>query len=142
METNSPTVSDFRTAIAELNQTYPRPELHLEVDELMFDVESQYAATFPNCDRPGVYALVSRNGTDVLRVGVAQNLGYRLGAYFKWSDRLTGKGVAKDFAYADVRFVLTVPLPSNRAFEAPSIESFLLFRLRPPLNTRLGLMEE
>ena len=45
-------------------------------------------------------------------------------------------------AYADVRFILTIPLPNNRAFEAPSIESFLLFRLRPPLNTRLKLLEE
>ncbi|WP_147383573.1 hypothetical protein [Nitrosomonas supralitoralis] len=77
----------------------------------------------------------------VLRVGKAscgRTIGHRLGDYFRWGDKVLGKGVAKNDTFKDVRYIATIAVPKDRAFEAPAIEEFLLRRLESPLNS-LGM---
>jgi hypothetical protein len=135
-----PTLRDFRDAVTELNRTFPRPDLALIVSDC-YDVRTEYATQFPASDNPGVYALIAADGIEVLRIGTAQTLGSRLGSYLAWDDRKAGSGRAKDPDYSEVRYLVTVSVPVNRAFEALSIEAFLLLRFQaspPRLNRRLG----
>jgi hypothetical protein len=139
-----PTLQDFRDAIETLNNTFPRPGLVLALGQ-PYDLHTQYATQFPDSENPGVYALVAEDGTEVLRIGKAQRLGLRFGAYFMWVNREQGRGEAKDPDYGRVRYLVTVPLPVDRAFEAPSIEEFLFRRFRksePSLNVRFGRLED
>jgi hypothetical protein len=139
-----PTLQAFRDAIAKLNEILPRPGLVLAVSET-YDLHTQFATEFPNSKDPGVYALVAADGIEVLRIGKAQELGFRLGAYFMWASRELGRGKEKHPDYERVRYIVTVPLPINRAFEASSVEEFLFREFRgspPPLNIRLGGFED
>jgi hypothetical protein len=135
-----PTLQALRDAVAELNQRFPRPGLVLVVGE-PWDIHTRFAEQYPDCEKPGVYALIANDGIEVLRIGKAQHLGFRFGAYFMWANRRTGQGRTKDHEYDNVQYIVTVPLPVDRSFEAPSIEEFLLGRFRespPRLNVRLG----
>jgi hypothetical protein len=139
-----PTLEAFRNAVEDLNRKFPRPELVLITGE-PWDLCTQFATHFPDSESPGIYALIAGNGIDVLRIGKAQCLGYRLGAYFKRADGQRERGIAKHPGYKNARYVVTVPLPIGRAFEAPSVEEFLLgqFRWDPPsLNKILGRFED
>ena|ERR1700733_624249 len=135
-----PTLHAFVDAIGQLNETFPCPDLVLRVSEL-YDVRKEYGTKFPNSDSPGVYALVADDEIEVLRIGMAQTLGSRLASYFNWADREQGRARTRDLTYNDVQYLVTIPVPVNRAFEVPSIEAFLLMRFRDPkprLNVRIG----
>ncbi len=139
-----PTLKDFQDAIVTLNNTFPRPGLVLAVGQL-YDLHTQYATQFPDSESPGVYALVADDRKEVLRIGKAQRLGLRFGAYFMWVNREQGHGGAKYPGYDKIRYLVTVPLPVDRAFEASSIEEFLFRQFResePSLNARFGRLED
>jgi excinuclease UvrABC nuclease subunit len=133
MTITNPTIQDFRDTIENLNARFPRPGITLTTSE-RYDVYKDYARTFPNSDSPGVYALIHENESEVLRIGKARCLGYRLGAYFRWADKEAGKGMEKHPDYSKARYIVTVPVAADRAFEAHSVEGFLLGRLKPALN--------
>jgi excinuclease UvrABC nuclease subunit len=136
------TIMEFQSALDELNTRFPRPGLMLKTSQ-KFDIHTEFNRQFPGSDSPGVYALIANDGLEVLRVGMAQVLGNRLGQnYFGWDDWEQGRGKAKNPSYEGVRYIVTIQLPQDRAWEAGSIEAFLLGKLRPPLNVRLGLLDE
>lgn len=136
-----PTIQDLQKAIDELNVRFPRPDLTLAIGR-RYDVHTQFAEEFPNCEEPGVYALIADDGKEVLRIGKARCLGYRLGSYFRWADREQRRGIAKHPGYEKVRYIVTVPFPVDRAFEVHSVEGFLLGRLKPGLNSILETFED
>jgi len=107
-----------------------------------YDVYKDYAKTFPNSSDPGVYALIHEDGSEVLRIGKARCLGCRLGAYFMWEDKTAGKGMVKHPDYSKARYIITVRVPTDRAFEAHSIEGYLLGKLKPCLNKMFESFED
>jgi hypothetical protein len=129
------TLEDVTRVVAEINAQYPRPGLTLSLSE-PYDLSNSFSSTYPNNGLPGVYLLFD-HGMNVLRIGKAslgRTLGGRFNDYFRWGDKAKGQGIAKDPFYASVRFIVTVGLPIDRAFEAPAIEEFMLQRLDAPLN--------
>ena len=131
------TLTDIKAAIEDFNHRFPRPELTLSVSD-PYDLFTSFFSKYPNADQPGVYILLDEAGT-VLRIGKAscgRTLGCRLSDYFKWGDKNTGRGIAKDKAFNAVRYIATIPIPVDRAFEAPAIGEFLLSKsnIRAPLN--------
>jgi hypothetical protein len=120
-------LDDLASRIVELNTRFPRPAMTpLSISELC-DVRS--ASAWPHSGNPGVYALFNER-RELVYIGKAScnsGLGYRLGAHFFKT------GMPKAPWLQDVRYVATIPVPLDRAFEAPAIEEFLIARLNPPL---------
>jgi hypothetical protein len=122
------TVDDLRSCLTELNEKYPRPGMApLALSELCDSTDS--ALPWPHAGNPGVYALFDAN-RELLYIGKAscnRTLGQRLRAHFNKN------GAAKSQAFASVGYIATIPVPTDRAFEAPAIEEFLIARLNPSL---------
>lgn len=122
------TLDDLRSCLAELNDRFPRPGMAaLSVSELCYVRDP--AAPWPHAGNPGVYALFNDN-RELLYLGKAScnsDLGYRLRAHFDKT------GAAKASWFESVRHLATIPVPTDRAFEAPAVEEFLIARLNPPL---------
>ena len=121
-------LEDLCAVLAELNERYPRPGMaSLSFGDLL-DVRDADAA-WPDAGKPGIYAMFGEDRS-LLYLGKAScnsNLGRRLGAHF---DRL---GASRGPKFTKVRYVATVGLPPDRAFEAPAVEEFLIARLNPAL---------
>lgn len=87
--------------------------------------------TWPNADRPGVYLIFSKE-LELLYIGKAAVIGSRLGVYFQYDhDGLRGCKVVHDWSVPPA-LVVTVAL--GEAFEAPSLEEYLITELNPPDN--------
>jgi hypothetical protein len=90
---------------------------------------------WPNCDSPGVY-LVFNNKLDLLYVGKAsltQTVGGRLSEYFHYGpDRGCTFAPGSSWKH-NPAFVATIPV--SAAFEAPSLEEYLIRELCPAENT-------
>jgi len=127
----------LKEVIEQFNQTYPRPGIRLELsDAYNLDVNFKAKERYPGSDRPGVYILLDENMV-IQRIGKAScgnDLGNRLGKYFGYA--VDGTGEAREVAYAGIRFIVTIKLPLDRAFEAPAIEEYLIGMFNPPLNDR------
>lgn len=124
-------------AINELNRTYPRPSLPPLVPSEPYDLENHWPAKYPSSDSPGVYVFVDESQT-VAYVGKAScnnTIGKRLGDYIK-KDQADGKPQFKSDKWADekLRYIVTIGIESEHAFESGAIEEFLLYRLKPRLN--------
>lgn len=134
-------IEDVILAIDEMNARFPRPGLVLKVVG-PYDLKSSFRHPYPNVGLAGVYVLTSADGT-VLRIGKAscsRKLDERLADYFR-RDIEPGVGIAKNAIFNDVRYVNTIGVPLDRAFEAPAIEEFLLRRIQAPLN-KFGVAEQ
>lgn len=121
--------SELVTQLETFSRDFPRG-LDLSVSNPIgvMDVE----ASWPNANLPGVYAFFDADMT-LLYIGKASCmtvLGKRLGQYF-YADGALRTKMEK---FADTRFVCTIAVPSDRAFEAPSIEEYLIYSLNPELN--------
>lgn len=116
-----------------LNNKYPRPNLFLEVSE-PFDTNNPWShSPWPNNGRPGVYIFADENNR-VLYIGKASvTISSRLSAY--WCKGKNGETKPKDWKSENIRYVYTIGIPNDRAFEAPSIEEFLISQLKPERNT-------
>jgi hypothetical protein len=124
---NPITLVDLQSCLEEMNKRFPRPNMPpLSVSELQ-DIKT--TGSWPHAGNPGVYALFNEK-RELLYLGKSScnsALGYRLGAHF---DKV---GVARDPWFQGVRYVATIPVPTDRAFEAPAVEEFLIARLNPSL---------
>lgn len=122
------TIEDVRSCLKELNEKYPRPGMEpLLLSDLCEVTDS--SLPWPNAGNPGVYALFDANH-ELLYIGKAscnRAIGHRLGVHFSKA------GVAKSTAFENVRYEATIPVPTDRAFEAPAVEEFLIARLNPSL---------
>jgi excinuclease UvrABC nuclease subunit len=128
------TLNDLKREVNKLNHNFPRPGIpHLSVSTL-FDLRTQYSQKWPNAEFPGVYILFDKN-KEVLLIGKAscsRTLGDRLGEKLRWKDKKIGKG--GHLNNPDIRYLATIRVPIDNAFEAPAIEEYLLKKLRPSLN--------
>ena len=121
--------------LRELNEKYPRPGLPPLEMSPPYDIQLDFSKSFPNAEKPGVYILLDEN-KNVLRIGKAsckRILGQRLNDYFGWAEGRKG-GVARDERFKTVRYIVTIPVPLDRAFEAPAVEEYLIDQLEPELN--------
>jgi hypothetical protein len=135
-------VERVRAAINDLNTRFPRPgNLVLKLDGPFDLLKDWRGGKYPNSGLPGVYFLFDATER-LLRIGKASCgscIGGRLGAYFRYSPDRT-YGAAKDDSYSEVRFIYSVGLPEDRAFEAAAVEEFLLSRFNPaPLLNSIGV---
>lgn len=122
------TIEDLKWCLEELNKQFPRPGMHpLFVSEFC-DIKDT-AAPWPHAEKLGVYALFD-DSLELLYLGKAScnsGLGYRVRAHF---DKTGGSKAPK---FEKVRYLATIPVPTDRAFEAPAVEEFLIARLNPSL---------
>ena len=120
---------DVEVGLCTFDREFPRG-LSLNLSD-MVEVTDE-SASWPHADSPGVYVMLDQD-LNLLYIGKAScgaNIGSRLGKYFDKTGR-TRLGMEK---FANVKFVSALHLPSDRAFEAPAIEEYLISQLNPPLN--------
>jgi hypothetical protein len=99
---------------------------------------NQWPATWPFNERQGVYIILD-NKYEVCYVGKASMnnvLGSRLSSYFGYDE---GRRCRLYHTWKSTpRFIFTVATPIDSAFEAASLEEFLIRELKPTDNS-LGL---
>lgn len=120
-------------ALEALNSDFPRHNLYLEISE-PFDTNNPWDhSSWPNNGLPGVYIFADED-KKVLYIGKASaTITARLSAY--WCKGENGETKSKDWKSENIRYVYTIGIPRNRAFEAPSIEEFLIGEVQPERNT-------
>lgn len=129
------TLDQLKEKIQLLSEKYNRSDLKLKISDV-YDIKKDFSTQYPNSGFPGVYVFLNEQ-QQIIYVGKASNnnfIGPRLGAYFKRGNEEKSTGVPKVKYYKDVRYLVTIPVPEDRAFEAPAIEEYLIKELNPPLN--------
>jgi hypothetical protein len=94
---------------------------------------------WPDAEEPGVY-MVFDSRLNLLYVGKARKIGWRLSEYFRYGKTRQGGlilgqcGVSKRYTWSRrPEYIATVRV--DQAFEASSLEEYLIVELRPPDNT-------
>ena len=91
---------------------------------------------YPYADRQGVYLICNKN-KQVLYIGKASlthTLGARLGHYFKYAPGRKSCCVNKDHVWSNKpRYLVTVAVPCDMAFEAPALEEYLITKYKNDL---------
>lgn len=103
----------------------------------------KWPAPWPFAFEKGVYLIFGSN-MELLYVGKASmqhNIGGRLSSYFRYNDDKTGCKIVHNGWITPPRFVVTVAVPEDMAFEAPALEEYLISSLNPPENKK-GSMKE
>ena len=121
-------------ALDYLNNDFPRPRLTPTIS-LPFDTNNPWdSAPWPNNGLPGVYIFADEKNVFVY-IGKASNsntMSGRLGEY--WRRGKNGETESKNWKSKGVRNVYTNGLPQDRPFEAPSIEEYLISKVKPERN--------
>lgn len=130
-----------QNAVSEYHDTYRHPNLAtLQVQGLyeLFPAAGSQAplrwpGPWPYVDQPGVYLIFDAE-LKLLYVGKDARLGRRLGTYFQYqAGRGTTCRIVDALAWgSQPAFVATVAV--SKTFEAPSLEEYLIAKLRPSLN--------
>ena len=98
-----------------------------------YDLASQWHAdSFPNADQPGCYFIFDAPG-ELLYVGKASlrsTVGRRLATYFYWNDGIALRHTGWTKTPTHIRTIAV-----NLAYEAASLEEFLIGELQPSQNT-------
>ena len=126
---------NIELAIEEFNERYPRPGIDPIAIKGEYDLAGDWPNTYPNVDSAGVYIFLDE-AENLLYVGKTScnsSFGSRLGAYFMYGEDRTKYKVKNEY-YADVKKILTIPLPKGHEFEAGAIEEYLIQALDPKLN--------
>jgi hypothetical protein len=139
-------LEQLNRALGEYHSTYRHPKLQaLACSELyaLFPEDiaplatTYWDATWPNCDRAGVYLIFSETGK-LLYVGKAWVIGRRLSSYFQYElPRSENKNcrVVHDWNEKPM-YIATVAVPDSSTFEAAALEEFLIRELVPSENKR------
>jgi hypothetical protein len=139
-------LTDLKNLVDRYQQTIRHPSLEpLEVsglydlfpdsDNALPGVSLSWNDTWPGSGLGGVYAFVAADG-EVLYVGKASMnsfLGARLQNYVRNGPN-GGCELKHEGWMPRPRYVVTIALPDETAFEAPSIEEFLIRELNPSNN--------
>jgi excinuclease UvrABC nuclease subunit len=97
-----------------------------------FDINTQYSSTWPNNELPGVYLFLS-DSYELLYVGKSTLLGARFSKHFHYSeDKRSGVPVTDESK--DTRYIMTIGLRKEFGWLAPSLEEFLIAKLKPLRN--------
>ncbi|WP_342609709.1 hypothetical protein [Vibrio tritonius] len=129
-------LQDLENALEEFNTKYPRPNLEPLILSEKYNILEDFRRSYPGSQYPGVYAIFDSKG-ELLRIGKASCnscLGARLSTYFEWH-KTEYIGVNKHAGYEDAIIIRTIKLPTDRGFEAPALEEFLIGKLSPRFNT-------
>lgn len=99
------------------------------------------STTIPHAERCGCYFFYDKEGSLLYigKVSLSHTLGRRTTSYFRWDDKAAAP-VPKHTGWKPPPVWLQT-LCVNEPYEAPSLEEYLIDRLRPPSNTRMGKME-
>jgi hypothetical protein len=128
-------LKELKAVLDEFNKNYPRPNMpELEISEV-YDLDTDWTNSYPNASLPGIYVIFDEEGC-LLYIGKASRknvIGRRLSAYFGHDDKGGWKLHKPDEwkSYGKLKYIITIPLPVDRAFEAPAIEEYLITRLKP-----------
>jgi hypothetical protein len=121
---------ELKAALDEFNKNYPRPNMpELEISDV-YDLDKDWTNSYPNATLPGIYVFFDKKGY-LLYIGKVSRknvLGRRLSAYFGHDDKGSWKLHKPDEwePYGELRYIVTIPLPVDRSFEAPAIEEYLI----------------
>jgi len=124
----------------ELNSRYPRPG----IPQLTLSKPYVLAEHYPQKYWPGqghgrttggVYLFFDQEG-GLLYVGKASNLALRLSGYFTQGEG--GKAQPTSDKSEGIASVRVISLPEGHEFEAGAIEAYLIQRLNPTRNSRVG----
>ncbi len=128
-------LEELRAALDQFNKKYPRPNMpELKVSDL-YDLDKDWAKSYPNATLPGIYVFFDKN-KNLLYIGKVSRknvLGQRLSTYFGHDDK-NGWKLHEPHeweSYGYPRYIVTIPLPADRSFEAPAIEEYLIAKLNP-----------
>ena len=113
------------------------PALPLFEISRLYDLQTEWKSTeFPYSDDHGCYVFYSET-YKLLYIGKASlkhALGARIAGYFRWNIERETLVADGEWKPSPPRFLQTVKV--NEAFEAPSLEEYLLRELDPPANSR------
>ena len=124
---------DVQLALDELNNKFPRPNLTLKISDKIYDLEKDWPDEYwPGIGLPGVYLFADENRKTRYIGKSSSDLGKRLGDY--WKDG-NGKAVPRNDKSKGIRYIATITVSEDRAFEAPSIEEWLIREIKPSRNT-------
>ena len=128
---------DVKKALEEFKVKFPKPDLNLKISEV-YDIHEDFKNNkyYPNSHLPGVYLLADeKKKTQYIGMGrTKEGVGKRLGDHWKKDDN--GNAVAKSPTSEGIRYLATITVPEDRAFEVPSIEAWLIRKVDPPRNTQ------
>ncbi len=131
------TIDALTGALMEFNGRYARPGIGpLYLSEPCGLDEHWSEEYWPYSTLPGVY-VVYDDHNKLIYIGKASldaTLGSRLGAHFS---RSSDGSAEPPPGWKGAKYVRTIPLPHEHAFEAPAIEEFLITRLEAREN-KLG----
>jgi len=125
-------LTDVIEAISLLNNEYPRPGIPdpLQLSQEFRIPEDYEKKSFPFASYPGVYLFFDENET-LLYIGKASSgLGQRIG-----NEYIGRSGVLKTNKISGAKVLRTIKLPKEHHFEAPAIEEFLIYKLKPTRNS-------
>jgi hypothetical protein len=124
-------IDDLRGALSEYHQVWRHPSLkELKVSET-YDIENDFKKCYPGDGRPGCYVFLDQS-YNIIYVGKSGSLGPRIHSYFL-SYREHKRLIFRDSWSVTPRYIVCVEV--KESFEAPSLEEFLIQRLKPPANT-------
>jgi excinuclease UvrABC nuclease subunit len=130
-------VQRVRDKVGEYCNEYRNPKLPpFEISDL-YDIQAEWRTkVFPFSGNQGCYVFYSEQ-RELLYIGKASfrnALGARIAGYFRWDLTRTTLVADGEWVPSPPRFVQTIKV--GKAFEAPSLEEYLICELQPPVNVR------
>ena len=121
---------DLKKVIKEFNRNHRRPHGEISLTELR-DISLEARASWPSNENPGVYILLDSN-KKIIYIGKASFnncIGGRLNSRFdtKWNPKKPESEGCK--------YITTIALTKDIAFEASAIEEYLLTNLKTISNS-------
>ncbi len=127
---------DLKKAVDDLNTKYPRPNLPADNPDLqlteILDIVKNPEASWPSNRSAGIYVLMDAD-QNLLYIGKASCSNVIGGRLNKWFD---ARWKPMSTQSEGTRYITTIALPPDHAFEAAAIEEFLLKRLSTKNNVR------
>lgn len=138
-------LSDLLNSIQNYSQTYRHPKLKAFRISGLYDlfpntgsprpeVNHKWPDVWPYLNEAGIYAFLS-DDLEVLYIGKASmnhGLGYRLSNYCIYGDNKDCK--LKHKWNGNPKYIVTVAVPSDSKFEAPSLEEYLIAKISTSNN--------
>ena len=129
-------IEKVQGCVSDYHKNYRNPALEpLSVNRL-YDLQGEWLKNdIPDTERPGVYVFYDED-KNLLYIGKASwnsTVGARIASYFKKNPETAIETLPSHNWTRDPKYVQTIPV--ERAFEASSLEEYLITTLRPVDNT-------
>lgn len=127
--------NDLIQQIEIFNKEYPRPRMNLLKITGRYDIKNDWPNIWPDNESPGIYILLDEE-SNIHYIGKSSvSIGSRLSSYFFYGTEKEAKAYYEELNI--IRYIWTISVPFERAFEVSSIEEYLIQKLNPPIN-RIG----